>query len=63
MEQTLIVKLLSRIEFKEYYPSKNKKKEKKALSYFFVSTKVVSYKDNEGVMQEALVGVTYRKHK
>jgi hypothetical protein len=59
----LLNKLLSRIPPVNRYPSKNKKKEKAKLSYIHVSTKVVTYKDEAGVVHEAIVGITYVKAK
>jgi hypothetical protein len=63
MKQTLLDKLMSKVEFKEYYPSKHAKKVKAKLSYLHVSTKVVTYKDAVGVVKEAIVGITYVKAK
>ena len=64
MEKKSIIEILvSRIKIADRYVSKHPKKDKPKLSYFFVSTKVVQYKDGAGVMREAIVGTTYRKPK
>ncbi len=58
----LISKLLSRVP---RHPLSNAKKKepKPMLNYRHVSTKVVTWKDAEGVEHEGLVGVTYVKPK
>ncbi len=62
MKTTLIQNLLSRIPKKEYYPTKNKKKEKPAPIYFFVSVKYFERQDPETkVVSTHQIGFTYRK--
>ncbi len=61
MKHTLIEKLISRIP--KHPNSDAKVKEKKQLNYFFVSTKVVTYKDANNVEHRGIVGVTYVKEK
>ena len=57
----LLKSLLSRIEMKEFYPSKGKKKEKQPLKYFHTHG-IFDYKDPiTGVVRPVFVGITYRK--
>ncbi len=58
----LLNKLLSRVEMKEFYPSKQKK-EKKPVVYFHQSNVFFEKKDEDGVVRTYRVGLTYRKPK
>ncbi len=62
--KTLVAKLLSRIEMKEYYPSKYKKVAKKDPVYFHVSNHYYQETDpTTGVVSLMRRGITYRKEK
>lgn len=61
MQHPLIERMLSRIKYVSIPNNpRNKKAVKEKLNYFFVSTRVVEYKDGE-VVKQKIVGKTYRK--
>ena len=61
-EKSLVERLVSRISFKSYNPTKGKKKDKEPVSYFHVSTKTFDRVHPEtGVISQFLIGTTYRK--
>ncbi len=58
----LIKNLLSRIEMKEYYPSRHAKKEKAKPRYLFISVQYFDRTDPiTGVVTQHRIGFTYRK--
>lgn len=62
MKQELIDKLLSRIEMKEYYPTRHKKAAKKDPVYLHVSNHYFEKVDPDTkLVSMHRIGITYRK--
>lgn len=61
-EKSLIERLVSRLSFKSYNPTKGVKKDKVPVDYSHVSTKVFDRVHPEtSVVSQFLIGTTYRK--